>query len=511
MYNKLYNNRITPQSEPIPGEKQIKNAAGGYVYEIDHWEMLDRFLILGTDQNTYYADKKTLTVDAMRNLLPCIDDDYKRMVQRIVDVSQYGLAPKNDPALFLLAMLSGHNNHRVRKLALGSLSYVARTGTHLFLFVEYINAFRGWGRGLRTAVANWYLHKNPMQLAYQVAKYKNRYGWTHRDVLRVCHPKTDSEKHNKVFKWVLGHDFDKSDLPSLLNAVDYAHLTNDIESVLPLIYKHSLTREMLPSNMHSNKRILTELLINSPTMALIRNLNNYEKNELLTAFSNNENIVCNKLNKVNIRSSLIHPMQIFTAIRTVRLSSNKILKALEDAFYHAFKNVEPTGKNIFLAVDVSGSMTWEYYNGIQALDLAAAFSSVLINTEDNVFITAFSGNLIHMSLSKGCRLNEVVSLFRSVSMGRTDCAKPMLYAIENNMENVDAFIILTDNETWAGGMHPMQAFNNYKNKFNNKAKLITVAMTGTNGTISDPSDTSTLGISGFDSSGPQIISNFIRG
>ncbi len=30
-------------------------------------------------------------------------------------------------------------------------------GTHLFHFTEFVNAIRGWGRGLRKAVGQWYV------------------------------------------------------------------------------------------------------------------------------------------------------------------------------------------------------------------------------------------------------------------------------------------------------------------------------------------------------------------
>ena len=42
---------------------------------------------------------------------------------------------------------------------LAALPAVARTGTHLFLFAGYVEQFRGWGRGLRRAVADWYVSK----------------------------------------------------------------------------------------------------------------------------------------------------------------------------------------------------------------------------------------------------------------------------------------------------------------------------------------------------------------
>lgn len=42
--------------------------------------------------------------------------------------------------------------------------------------------------------------------------------------------------------------------------------------------------------------------------------------------------------------------------------------------------------------------------------------------------------------------------------GGTDCAQPMLWAAERRLE-FDTFVVLTDNETWAGKIHPFQALS----------------------------------------------------
>ena len=57
------------------------------------------------------------------------------------------------------------------------------------MFIDYVGTMRGWGRGLWKAVANWYLAKSPGEAAFQSVKYRQRYNWTHRDLLRKAHPK----------------------------------------------------------------------------------------------------------------------------------------------------------------------------------------------------------------------------------------------------------------------------------------------------------------------------------
>ena len=51
----------TPQSKPIPGREMVKNAAGGFVFKADSWTRMERFLILGSEGNTYYVGERELT------------------------------------------------------------------------------------------------------------------------------------------------------------------------------------------------------------------------------------------------------------------------------------------------------------------------------------------------------------------------------------------------------------------------------------------------------------------
>src|ERR1035438_6964593 len=46
-YAKLFNRRMTPQSQPIPGSAQVRNSNSGYSWQVDDWTRLDRLLILG--------------------------------------------------------------------------------------------------------------------------------------------------------------------------------------------------------------------------------------------------------------------------------------------------------------------------------------------------------------------------------------------------------------------------------------------------------------------------------
>src|SRR4051794_864750 len=201
IYAKLFSKKITPQSEPIPGKAMVPNSAGGYAFAVDDWTRLDRFLILGSEGGTYYATERKLTIENAECVARCVDLDVDRTVRAIVDVSDQGRAPKNDPAVFALAIVAAAG-HTAK--AAEALPKVCRIGTHLFQFAAAVDGLRGWGRGLRKAVASWYEGRSADDLAHQVGKYQRRDGWSHRDLLRLAHPVSNDPARQAVYRWAVG-------------------------------------------------------------------------------------------------------------------------------------------------------------------------------------------------------------------------------------------------------------------------------------------------------------------
>jgi 60 kDa SS-A/Ro ribonucleoprotein len=167
-YAKHFNPTRTPQTEQAD-PKQVKNTGGGYSFQVDDWKRLERFLILGSEGGSYYVNERTLTRENSAAVLRCIAADPERAVSEIAAISESGRAPKNDAAIFALALAASHDNKRAREAAFGALPRVCRIATHLFQFVDTVNGFRGWGNGLRKAVARWYIQRTPDEVAYHVA------------------------------------------------------------------------------------------------------------------------------------------------------------------------------------------------------------------------------------------------------------------------------------------------------------------------------------------------------
>lgn len=277
-----------------------------------------------------------------------------------------------------------------------------------------------------------------------------------------------------------------------------------------------------------------------PVTALLKNLARLTTNGTIDPFATSatsQAIVAALTDAEALKRGRVHPMGVLLAAatyesgRSLRGSGTwtpvpKINTALNDAFPLAFGSIEPDPTTtVVLGVDVSGSMDTHHVAGLplSCRDAAVALAQALAYQFPTHVGLAFTG-AGHTYNSRGQRENyvapfdvsptrrtvDVVREAKGFAFGRTDCALPILHAMENNLR-VDCFIILTDNETWAGSIHPHEALRQYRDKTGIPARMVTVAMQQNPSTIADPKDPLQLDVVGLDASVVSLVSNFARG
>lgn len=519
---------------------QVKNNAGGFVYEVTPLMQFRRFLILGSESGSYYAGSRDMTLDNVR----VIDSMLAKgsgieAVNEVVEVSQAGRAPKNDAAIFALAYLAVNGDEATKTAAYTAMPKVCRTGTHLFQWADAmkkLGSTLGSG-GARRAIASWYNDKPNEKLALQVVKYKQRNGWSHRDVLRLGHVRPparhsyDAKVRSDILTFAArpdGIDIPKGSAEELrlLYAARALQTATTERQVLKLIQDTKAPRELVPTQFLKSPAVWEALLEDMPVGAMVRNLGKMSAVGLLKPLSAAAKVVSDRLhNQEALVRSRLHPIQVLAALLTYQRGQGvrgsltwtpvpTVQTALDDAFYLSFGSVKPSNKRTLIAVDVSGSMTWSEVNGVPGLTpfmAAGAMAMVAARTESEYFVTAFSHSLQAVDVTAQDRLDTVTRKLDAVSMGGTDCSAPMLYAKQQGLD-VDAFYVYTDNETWAGRVKPDKALRDYRRSSGNQdAKLIVAGMTATNFTIADPRDGGMLDVVGFDTNTPQLMADFARG
>lgn len=573
----------TPQDRPITGrESEMSvNGAGGVSFEIDDWARLRRFLVLGTEGGTAYISEAQLTVENARTVVRCLKRDGRAVVREIETVSASGRAPRNDYALFALAMAASfgaagkalrdlgdgqealvrtqHPGYAaaVRKAALKALPRVARTGGHLLQFCGYVELFRGWGRGLRRAVArSWYSLRGRDDLAYQLLKYAQRGGWHQRDLLRLSHPDVRDldDSQRAAMAWSLAQGAgqplpDDPDLDHRMRAADQLrriapedqpldHAT--VTAAAELVRTHALPREVVPGHLLTAPETWDALLEAMPTTAMIRSLNRMTRVGLIAPGSAATEHVVARLNDGEaLKKARVHPINLLTALRTYTKGAGArggldwtpvpaVSDALDRAFYLAFHGLPANPLRTKIGIDVSGSMSAPVLNGtLTCREAATALAMSLAATCRScnaVGFTRASGGvgraatnltraatgLTPIDVSPRRRLDDVVNETARMRFGGTDCALPILQALETG-ETVDTFVVITDNETWAGKIHPSEALRRYRAQTGIPARLVVVALHSTAHTIADPADAGMIDICGFDAALPRLVVDFAQG
>jgi 60 kDa SS-A/Ro ribonucleoprotein len=403
--------------------------------------------------------------------------------------------------LFVLALAASPKfaDAKTNAAALDALPRVARTGAQLRKFAAFCTSVRGWGRSLRSAIAHWYVSKPASELARQLLESEDQ-AWSHRDLLRLSHPRPATAAHNALFQWVVegkrGHLATADMLDGQLRpiyAFELAKNAGTEDQMVRLIEDYRLGVEQVPLPWKNSPRVWEALLGSMSYLELVRNLSQLTAVGLVRPQSaTTALVVARLLDRKRVENSKVHPIALLDAFRTYREAEGftpvpSVMEALNSAFYMAFDNVRPSDRRIYLAVDADCSMGRSQCVGMPSLSAAMAslaLSMIYAKTEPYYTAGSFQGGqgiatlAIEDSLNRGLR--------------------------------VDAFVVLTDLEK-SGEAAQGCALDRYRQSTGIATRLAVIAMAAEDCNMTDPDDPLQMSIAGFDASVPEILAQFVRG
>lgn len=524
-------------------QDQVQNNAGGFVFQVSDQARLERFLILGVDGGTYYVKEVDHAEKSVSFLSKMIEKDEASVLRTIVDVSVNGRAYRQTPALFALAMLIANGNNKQAVKA--EFNKVVRTGTHLYEVLNFLTSLEiGWGRAKREIIASWF-DRDADKLAYQAVKYRQRrfgeQSWTLRDVMRLSHPRN---VNTSVADFVLGKPHDAIDDLRAIEGFKKMQQAKTVDEVHAVLREYEmLPWETIPTQFHKDVSVWKRIFANGQLrgQALVRNITRLAK---IGAFKDMRFAAAyagQLTNQEMIRQTRLHPINFLNAtvvytegqMKTVRDRygwereervrdwevESVIVDALNEGFHLAFKTVEPANKRTMLAIDVSGSMGAKASGlDLSCAQVSGAMAMTIARTEPAHIIRGFTCNsysyrnaeLTDLGISARTDLATAMRKVQRSNFGGTDCSLPMVWAKQNGVE-VDTFVVITDNETWAGNIHPFQALKDYRKATGIDARLAVLGVASNDFTIADPRDRGMMDFVGFDSNAPRVLADFSAG
>ena len=209
-----------PQTIGLPG--QIANNAGGYSFPLPMEQEWMRYLIIGSksDNGSYYQCGGAIATTISKCIMAAVSSatTCTHLIRDIVDVSVKGRAPKQEMTMMsLAAAIVFPPDNACKAQALAAIGQVCRIPTHLFMLVQYIRDLsqdkakpgKGFGKGVRRALTEYYTSRGGLELAVLVTKYKNREGWTHEDLISLLHINPAEMKDDGgrlVLEWIMKKD-----------------------------------------------------------------------------------------------------------------------------------------------------------------------------------------------------------------------------------------------------------------------------------------------------------------
>jgi len=540
----------TPQTQPIPGTSQVRNAAGGYVFAKDQWIQVEDFLILGTSGGTYYSDAAVLTQANVDALFGAIAADGPRVVALITEIAtaQPARAPKPRQYLFALAASAAKGDPATRQAVKAAFPQVVRTTDHLAAFFGYWKNLAGKpspqgtapviGRAMRTAFEGWFNREDVHDVAFPALKARQRAtpageAMALQDVIRIAHVSGHTDLHRTLIGWLAGRVSDADARAALPDVDDFltAQAVATPAEAVAVIRERRVPWEFLPSAVMKDAEVWAELIGTVGMTALVRNLSRMTRLGTLTAHSEATDRVAARLaNQQALARARIHPMDVYLALKAYQSGLSRpdlrkpaqtwepvpaISDALEVAYDLSFAAAEPTGRKYVVAVDSSGSMSSRWAQVIAAgsplgtpYEVANTLAVMLARLEGhNVHVIDVDTSVRQSRVTPRTNLRDLANW--SASGGGTDLSLPFAWAGQQKV-TVDGFLVLTDNETWAGHRHPAQALEAYRRSFNPAARVIVVGMTATGYSIGDPGDPGVLNVAGLDGALPKLIAGFLR-
>lgn len=356
------------------------------------------------------------------------------------------------------------------------------------------NGVGGLGGVAQECVQNYLRHLSE----YHALKYgsKNSKGITLKDILRMSHPtpttqnQIQDQEHERLrngaqrelFGWLVNGWKEVGDEPSPSNpkiwAIETLKRSGNQKEIISLIKEYKLPLEAVVPALHkTSTAIWMALLKDLPYMATLRELNTMNRHG---AFEDKEavELVAKRLSDPeNVKRSKQFPFAFLNAMDYFEGSQQKIREALTDALEVSFVNLPEIGGRTCISNDISSSMDMKVSDKAKAraCDIAGIFAAALFKKCEDSVIVPFDDHA-HPDLGRVSKRDSVMSIAKHVAQlrGGTNLGAPVEYMMRTG-QKVDTFIMLTDNEDWAGKGF-LSYFEQYKRQMNPNAKAFCVRL-----------------------------------
>ena len=324
---------------------------------------------------------------------------------------------------------------------------VVRADDLLEILACYLNMYgKPIPNGLKKALGNGLKQFDE----FLIAKYNGGHKKVKfKDILKLTHVKADDDAQNELFKKILEDN--------LMVA----------------------TRWETQLSEHGNTAFVWEQLIDNNQigyMAALRNLRN-----MLQAKPANINKIYDMLSsKDAVMKSKQLPFRFYNAYMQVKpYGSSKVLSVIETAIKHSIANLPKIQGKTVIAIDVSGSMTYNPIAGggtTYCSDIACLMAVMASSICEDAIVYTFDSKLNNVTFPANCNIIQTASDIK-VHGGATYMHLPFEHILNNNIY-ADRIIVFSDNQVNYGKVTIQKYVKEYREKVNENLWVHAIDLAG---------------------------------
>lgn len=502
----MANKSIFKSSTPTVQRTDTVNKAGGVAYSLPAENALCQYVVTGTFNQTYYASAGE-QLDAIKTLV----DGVRSPVLAKIAVYGHQQARMKDVPAYLVAVLAARGEtDLLRKVFPQVITNVKMLLNFVQIVRSGVTGRKSFGTAVKRLIQEWITNRSNDKIFIASIGHDKP---SLADVIKMVHPKPEGTAQNALFGYLLGKDYSKRNLPTLVK--QFEAFKKDSTGEIPDVPFQAL------SNFSLSTEQWKQIGRNMPWNALRLNLNQLQRHNVFNDKEYVTEIAAKLSNPELVRKFNVFPYQLLTAYQNTKDVPQAIQNALQDALEVATENVPDFGKGVAVCIDLSASMTAPatgYRQGSSSVttcrDVVALIASCVARKNSDCEVIAWASNVQTVKFNARDSVVTNATKFGQINVGGGTNAQLSIQQLNRTGHKGDLIIVASDTESWmdtqrwGGGTGMAQEWAVYK-KRNPKAKLVCINITP-QGTVQVPNSKDVMNIGGFNDSVFNIIDYFAK-
>ena len=495
-------------SGPLAPRADAVNEAGGLAYQLDDCAALAQYAATGCLNATFYASAEMQLAEILR-LAAKVPTDF--IARTALYCRQKGFM-KDVPAL-LCAVLASRDRERLEIIFPRVIDNARMLRNFVQVIRSGVTGRKSLGSLPKRLVRQW------LDAQTDEALFCADVGQSPSlaDIVKMVHPAPRHASRAALYAYLIDRNYDAAALPDLVRK--FESWKQNPEGATPNVPFQMLTAQSLSAEQWK------AIARRAPWQMTRMNLNTFARHGV---FEDKEmvRIVANRLrNPEAVKRARVFPYQLMMAYQAAAKEMPKLIReALQDAMEIAIDNVPDVPGQVYVCVDVSGSMhssATGYRKGatsaVRCIDIAALVAAAILRKNRHAEVLPFHDNVTTVELNPRDSVMTNAQKLASLPAGGTNCSAP-LKELNRRRASGDLVIYVSDNESWmdtpyhgrySGRTATMEEWTIFRRR-NSKAQLICMDIQPY-ATTQAPNREDILNMGGFSDSVFDLIATVARG